>query len=539
MAYKYSDLIARARHWAEQAQQNGWINSQQFQSLTTVDAGTPDTLFADRQSRPLMIAFLGGTGVGKSSLINRLAGREVARTGVERPTSREVTLYHHQSVVLDCLPQSMPIDKIKLAAHDDERRRHLIWIDMPDMDSTEQKNKQLVLQWLPHIDILVYVVSPERYRDNKAWRLLLAEGAKHAWVFVMNQWDRAQSAQYDDFILQLEKAGFTDPIVKRTVSDPKLLDQQQDEFGQLEAVIQQLAEQNTIHQLELRGLEARKNELRQRLLGCLQQLGEETAYVALFEQWEQHWQLTEQMLIQGFDWPLQRLAVAYVQSAAHLLTKDSQAQTGKDKSILWDDWAQNRLEDVLDEVVLSADQHQLPVAPIRNSLSPLKQKAKQIILTQTELAARQALANPGNALQRFLLKFSGICATVLPLAAMGWVGYQVFEGYYDSSHTTEAYLGVNFAIHSVLLILIAWLLPFFLQKKLKPSMEKVALKGLRKGLQVGLATIDTDVRRSITENKQQRAQCIQELQEIIDRCQAQPEELGTVTNQDLARMLIG
>ena len=34
----------------------------------------------------------------------------------------------------------------------------------------EQKNKDIVMQWLPFVDVLIYVVSPERYRDNKAWR---------------------------------------------------------------------------------------------------------------------------------------------------------------------------------------------------------------------------------------------------------------------------------------------------------------------------------------------------------------------------------
>ena len=81
----------------------------------------------------------------------------------------------------------------------------VIWIDMPDFDSTEEKNKHIVLQWLPYIDVLIYVVSPERYRDNKAWQLLLAEGASHAWLFVINQWDKGESAQYDDFKQQLNK----------------------------------------------------------------------------------------------------------------------------------------------------------------------------------------------------------------------------------------------------------------------------------------------------------------------------------------------
>jgi predicted GTPase len=84
---------------------------------------------------------------------------------------------------------------------------------MPDFDSTEKSNQQLVLEWLPHIDVLVYVVSPERYRDNKAWQLLLAEGGKHAWIFVLNQSDRGEVEQYQDFINQLHKAGFNNPIV--------------------------------------------------------------------------------------------------------------------------------------------------------------------------------------------------------------------------------------------------------------------------------------------------------------------------------------
>ena len=59
---------------------------------------------------------MGGTGVGKSSLLNRLAGKAVAKTGIERPTSREVTLFHHRSVALQHLPENLPIASVKIAA---------------------------------------------------------------------------------------------------------------------------------------------------------------------------------------------------------------------------------------------------------------------------------------------------------------------------------------------------------------------------------------------------------------------------------------
>lgn len=131
---------------------------------------------------------------------------------------------------------------------------------------------------------------------------------------------------------------------------------------------------------------------------------------------------------------------------------------------IWDDWAQSRLNDYLDDLIVTANQHGLPTIPIRKTLMGCRHHAEKIIQTQTELACRQALIHPGNALQRTLLKTAHICEIILPFMAMSIVGFQVFQGFYDSSISNEAFLGVNFAIHSGLLILLSWLLPFFIRK---------------------------------------------------------------------------
>ncbi len=537
MAYDYSSLVDITKRWANQALAAGWINSDTAQQLNDVDARSPDTLFNHNGSRPLIVAFMGGTGVGKSSLLNRLAGKAIARAGVERPTSREVTLYHHHSVAIKHLPEQLPLAQIKTAEHDNESRKHVIWIDMPDFDSTEQSNKHQVLEWLPHIDVLIYVVSPERYRDEKAWRLLLAEGGRHAWLFVLNQWDKGLTEQYEDFKQQLHKAEFADPVIFKTTCAEGL---QTDEFAALESTISSLATEHIVAQLEQRSSRIKKDELKQNLQNICGLLSAASVFQQLPTLWQEQWQRTAQVLQQGFAWPIQQLSRHYADHAADLLSTPAAgkyAATGA-KLNLWDDWAEARFDDALDEFVSNADQQGIPVSPLKKQLSALRDKAPKIVQAQTELGARQALANPGNALHRGFLKSMRLCEIILPLAAICWVGYQVFIGYYTSNMTEVAYLGVDFAIHSSLLIAITWLTPFFILKKLKPSLEKSALRGLNKGLNNAINMIDGEVSLTIENIGKQHAEQIKQLDGIIEQCDVADRQPAIDSNSPLSRMLI-
>ena len=539
MAYNYSDLVEKTKRWAEQALAAGWLNQEAAQALCNFDARTPEALFNHNGSRPLIVAFMGGTGVGKSSLLNRLAGKAIAKVGIERPTSREVTLFHHRDVAIHHLPEKLPIEKIRIAQHDDGTKKNIIWIDMPDFDSTEQTNKVLVFEWLPHIDVLIYVVSPERYRDEKAWRLLLSEGSRHAWLFVLNQWDRGQQAQYEDFKLQLGKAGFVEPIIFKTVCAESAYP---DEFASLESTILSLSNKHVVAELEQRGAQIRKGELRQKLQAILHALGSQSAAKQAEERWQPLWHTTASQLQQGFAWPIQKLATYYADHAADLIANPatSSTQTDQATTLLWDDWAQARFGDALDEFIVNVDQLGLPVTPLKNQLAAIRTKAPKIIQAQSELHVRQALANPGNVLHRGFLKFVRFCEIVLPLAAIGWVGYQVFVGYYASNANHEAYLGVDFAIHSSLLILISWLIPWFILKKLKPSLEKSALRGLNKGLGNAITMIDGEVLGIVETVTNQHTEQLRQVAEISEQCSAgdsyKPEKVSS--DNPLTRMLI-
>lgn len=539
MAYDYSDLVDKTKRWAEQAFAAGWINKEAAQQLGDFDARTPDALFNHSESRPLIVAFMGGTGVGKSSLLNRLAGKAIARVGVERPTSREVTLFHHQTVAIQHLPDKLPIAQIKIAQHEDESNKNIIWIDMPDFDSVDQSNKHLVLEWLPHIDVLIYVVSPERYRDDKAWRLVLAEGGRHAWLFALNQWDRGQLAQFEDFQKQLHKAGFVDPIIFKTVC---VEDLQSDEFEFLKSTIASIANDHIVEQLKQRGMQVRKDELKQKLQSYTQLLGPEQAFQQTPELWNNQWRDTVNVLQQGFAWPMKQLASYYAEHAADLMAPSAVTKYSSARSEfnLWDDWAQARFDDALDEFILNADQLAIPVAPLKKQLATIREKAPKIIQAQTELAARQALSNPGNVLHRAFLKCVRVCEIILPLAAICWVGYQVFIGYYTSNMSNTNYLGVDFAVHSSLLIAITWLTPYFILKKLKPSLEKSALRGLNKGLVNAISQIDGEVLKAIETVCFQHAVQMKQISGIIEHCDSDSKLQSSIDNDSpLTRMLIG
>jgi hypothetical protein len=538
MAYDYSDLVEKTRYWAEQACASGWINTDAVLQLSHFDNRTPEALFTSSVlgmgagARPLIVAFMGGTGVGKSSLLNRLAGKAIAKAGIERPTSREVTLFHHHSVAIQHLPEQLPLAKINISQHEDEAKKNIVWIDMPDFDSTEQSNKQLVLQWLPHIDVLIYVVSPERYRDEKAWRLLLAEGARHAWLFVFNQWDKGQPEQFADFNRQLYKAGFDAPIIFKTACAEGL---QADEFASLESTIVSLATAHVVEQLEQRGLQLRKDELKKKLQNASEILGSVQAFQKTSELWQNQWQKTVKLLQQGFTWPMQHTADYYAEHAADLISNRATANHS-----LWDAWAQARFDDALDEFIINIDQLRLPVTPFKQHLSPVREKAPKIMQTQTELATRVALANPGNVLQRVFLKCMRFCEIILPLIAMTWVGYKVFMGYYTSNMTDNHYLGVDFAVHSGLLIAMTWLIPYFILKKSQPSLKMTALKGLSKGLMTAFNMIDDEVSNVIEDLVQQHKEQVKQLSGIIEQCVVTDANLNQSVESDspLTRMMM-
>jgi hypothetical protein len=378
----------------------------------------------------------------------------------------------------------------------------------------------LVLEWLPHCDVVLYVVSPDRYRDHSAWQLLQAQGGEHAWVFVMNQWDRGQSQQLDDFKRQLQQAGFDQPLVLCTCCTDAL----EDEFDALVQQLQQLADQPLLAALAARHAEKQRHDLLQQLRQLNEQLPSAPA-AAFWSAYSDCWQRCETDLQQGLRWVIAQQAQTI---AAH--------PTALPTLTLWDAWAQSRWADTLDSVLQLASEAGIASHALKQPLQHYQTDIAARIENHAHQQLRLALLQPGHRWQRTLRRALAIAETVLPLTAMAVVAYQVFSGYYHSSVDQTAYLGVDFALHSVLLIGLSALIPYFLHKKTQPSLEKAAKKGLEQGVSVTLAEVDAALRETLETQWQQQLQWRQALQQLVADCQqALPAPL--LDDPTLARLM--
>ena len=144
-----------------------------------------------------VVALAGGTGSGKSSLFNAIAGLEFAEVGVKRPTTSRVTACVWGSdggPLLDWLGVGSSDRIERESALDGEREaplRGLVLLDLPDHDSVSPEHREVVDRVIPLSDLIVWVVDPQKYADDALHTGYLRRlgGHEASMVVVLNQVD--------------------------------------------------------------------------------------------------------------------------------------------------------------------------------------------------------------------------------------------------------------------------------------------------------------------------------------------------------------
>ena len=145
-----------------------------------------------------VVALAGATGSGKSSTFNALTGTDLATVGVRRPTTSATMAATWGEDAGEEL-----LDWLQV------RRRHvvgpaatacrspraaldgLVLLDLPDHDSTAAEHRTEVDRLVALVDVLVWVVDPQKYADAALHERYLRPLAGHAAVMlvVLNQVD--------------------------------------------------------------------------------------------------------------------------------------------------------------------------------------------------------------------------------------------------------------------------------------------------------------------------------------------------------------
>ena len=141
-----------------------------------------------------VVAVAGATGSGKSSTFNALARRELAVTGVRRPTTSttQAAVFTTGSTLrADAAGLLSWLDVHQHTVIDDPSLDGLVLLDLPDHDSINVDHRQEVDRLVRVVDVFVWVVDPQKYADAAIHHDYLRRFAGHAavTVVVLNQID--------------------------------------------------------------------------------------------------------------------------------------------------------------------------------------------------------------------------------------------------------------------------------------------------------------------------------------------------------------
>ncbi|MBN2539838.1 MAG: 50S ribosome-binding GTPase [Deltaproteobacteria bacterium] len=213
------------------------------------------------EQRYLVVGLLGGTGVGKSTLMNALAGAPIASASHRRPHTDAILLYRHSDAPLPFVPDSAIA--WQEFTHTSEAAQQIILCDLPDYDSLLSEHRQQVLGFMEHMDILVWLTSPAKYGDGSFYEFLqLVPKSKHNFYFALNKsdlfFDGTSSEEgfeemrrvHADFQGHLRKVDITDPVIYAISADEAFDKPTLSSWNQFSSLRQEIFRQRVLKEIK-------------------------------------------------------------------------------------------------------------------------------------------------------------------------------------------------------------------------------------------------------------------------------------------------
>jgi GTP-binding protein EngB required for normal cell division len=157
-----------------------------------------------------VVALAGATGSGKSSTFNALTGTDLATVGVRRPTTSTALACSFGEDSAEELLDWLAIPRRHALEADPQLAAGLdglVLLDLPDHDSTEVAHRVEVDRLVQLVDMLVWVVDPQKYADAALHERYLKPLASHVDVMmvVLNQVDTLTPQQQEQCLRDLRR----------------------------------------------------------------------------------------------------------------------------------------------------------------------------------------------------------------------------------------------------------------------------------------------------------------------------------------------
>jgi energy-coupling factor transporter ATP-binding protein EcfA2 len=249
--------------------------------LQQVEAGV------SASARPFRIVLAGGTGVGKTTLLNALAQANIAPVGERRPTTKGFTIYLHAS---EHDPWAEELEHTKIVRHHRDPLRGKTIIDSPDADSSLHEHRRMLEEMIAVADLVLLVATQEKYVSASLLNLVRTYRRGRSFAFVFNKTDLCESKDVvDDYKGVLKTLGFPGyriyAISAKQIAEVSSTghDSPQEEFAALEGFIACELDQTRIREIESRNIAERVEEVSIVVRSALPETWETAG-----EAWRQH-----------------------------------------------------------------------------------------------------------------------------------------------------------------------------------------------------------------------------------------------------------